>query len=199
MRYLYSAFLHSTLHVFLWLLNYCLLYFLGYQSKGNVFVPNLTKMKPSKIDKIRKLLQLCFLQANIAINTNEKDVDNLVNHFTRLVDIEQVLRKKMEEGVDCNDDMQELRMLISSIITDFQFFDRLKQQITSAVDPIKTWTENGDLPDPFQPDFVQRYTTQEEKDIYHLAIAEDSIEIVEQQVAMLQNDKVEHDDDALLF
>lgn len=160
---------------------------------------NNFKKSSRNIEKVRKLLQLCFLQANLAVNNNEKDVDNLIGHFTRLVEVEQELREKVTRGVDCIDNMQELRQLISFIITDFQFFDRLKQQITNAVDPIKTWTENGDLPDPFSPDFVNRYTTQEEKEIYSIAIEEDSIEVAEKQIEHLQNTKVEHDDDALLF
>lgn len=160
---------------------------------------NSTYNSASNLDKIRKLLQLCFLQAKLAVDTNEKDVDNLVAHFTRLVDLEQELHTKISNGQDCSDQMQELRQLISACITDFQFFDRLKQQVNNAVRPIRTWTENGELPDPFSEDFVHSYTTQEEKDIYSIVIQEDSLETAELLLEEMQKNKKEHDDDALLF
>ena len=133
----------------------------------------------SNINKVRKLLQLCFLQSKLAVDSSEDQVNLLSTHFMGLVELEQALCEKISAKQDINQEMAELSQLISSIIIEFQFFDRLKQQITHAVSPLQNWTEKGVLANPYDAKFIQQYSTKEERDIYNLVMKSNLIEDAE--------------------
>ncbi len=146
--------------------------------------------------QIKKLTLLGFLQAKAAVDDSETQINQLTDHFTQLFDIEQKLSENLILDSDNTLLMERLRYLIGSIVVEFQFFDRLKQKIEQSVEPLRQWSEDGIIVDPDSPDFVNRYSTKEERNLYHALQTQGSIEKALSYVALME---VDDDDDIEMF
>jgi len=157
-------------------------------------------------DKARKLLQMCYLQAKLAIDTSEGQVNLITAYLVRLSELEQRLRAKIEANEDSHSEMDELRQIIFSIMTEFQFFDLLKQRTISSINPLRDWAEKGVVLDLYQQDFIDSYATAEQREVYRVLMEKNSIveAIIELNIQAnnknntTKSDDIE-DDDAIFF
>ncbi len=131
----------------------------------------------ASIEKIGGITQLSCLQIKAAIDSGESQFNRLSGHFTELVRVEQQISEKLKDGHSVSALMAELRALINVTTVEFQFFDRFKQKLEHAIEPLQNWSVNGIIVDLNDPEFIQNYSTQEEIDLYNALMKSGSIEL----------------------
>lgn len=128
-------------------------------------------MDKENLETIKKLTQLSALQQQAAILESEANMNRLAQAFTSLIEIEKSITENINNHEMLVALTQQLKSLIVNTTMELQFFDRLKQKLQHANEPLTAWTEHGLIPNPHGEEFIQNYSTEEERFLYKNFIA----------------------------
>ncbi len=123
-------------------------------------------MEKQQLAILKKLSQLNFLQTKAAILDSESHMDRLSRAFTDLITLEEAITGNLDNQPKLADLTQSLRKVISQTTMELQFFDRLKQKLEHACNPLLQWANQGILLDPEAEEFSNQYSTLEELMLY---------------------------------
>jgi len=150
---------------------------------------------------LKKITQIGFIQAEHTVEESEVQINHLTQYFTELVELELKLSQSLSQQDGHVEIINRLSQVTQSIIMEFQFFDCLKQKITHAVYPLKHWSEENIVLDPYSEKFVNLYSTEEERSLYQAIISQPTTAAALTQIALnkIQQDEAENEDDFELF
>ncbi len=131
----------------------------------------MIEVEQDQLTIIKKLSQLNYLQTKAAILDSELHMDRLSLAFTDLISLEESMTENLDNKPMLEVLTQSLRKVISQTTIELQFFDRLKQKLEHAWFPLVQWVKEGELIDPHENTFSERYSTPEEILLYKAFIA----------------------------
>jgi len=142
-----------------------------------------------KLDIIKKLVQLSSLQKQAAIVESEVHMNRLTSTITQLIDIEKNITDNLSNQELLVALTNQLKSLVINTTIELQFYDRLKQKLQHADSPLTEWTELGKIKNPNDEEFINDYSTEEERYLYQQFMESGDIEKTLQSIESFQANK----------